>query len=124
MLSEKFYECLKYDGIVTIGTCSPDNQVHIVNTWNKYIIVTEDEKVLMPAYGMRKTEKNAKENPRVEVTLGSHEVMGYKTMGTGMLLVGTVEFLKEGELFDVMKEKCSFANRVLVFTPESCKQTI
>ena len=45
-------------------------------------------------------------------------------MGTGCLLTGKAEFFKEGKLFDDMKAKCSFANRVLVFTPETCKQTI
>lgn len=122
MLPEKFFECLKFEGIVAIGSCSEDNQVHVVNTWNSFVIVTEDNKLLIPAAGMRKTEKNTAFNNQIEVTLGSHEVMGYKTMGTGFLLKGTAEFLKEGELFDIVHDKFSFANRVLVFTPESCKQ--
>lgn len=29
-------------------------------------------------------------------------------MGTGFLLKGTGEFLKEGSLFDAMHDKCSF----------------
>ncbi|MDY2965282.1 MAG: hypothetical protein SOR58_03675 [Megasphaera massiliensis] len=45
-------------------------------------------------------------------------------MGTGCFLTGKAEFFKEGDLFDAMKDKCSFTNRVLVFTPETCKQTI
>lgn len=121
MLSEKFHECLKHEGIVAIATCL-NNQAHIVNTWNSFIIVTEDEKLLIPAAGMRKTEANAKTNPHVEITLGSHEIMGYKTMGTGFLLTGTIEFAKEGILFETMHNKCPFANRVLIFTPDSCKQ--
>lgn len=121
MLSAKFHECLQHDGIVAIGTCS-NNQAHVVNTWNRFVIVTEDEKLLIPAAGMRKTESNAKANSHVEITLGSHEVMGYKTLGTGFLLTGTVEFAKEGALFEAMHDKCSFANRVLIFTPDSCKQ--
>ena len=124
MLSEKFYECLNHEGVVAIATCSSDHKPHMCNTWNSYIIVTEDEKLLIPAAGMIKTERNAAANPSVEITLGSREVMGYRAMGTGFSLTGTVKFLKEGSLFDTMKEKCPFANRVLVFTPESCKQTL
>ncbi len=124
MLTEKFYDCLKHQGIVSIATSSLENKVHIANTWNSYITVTEDGKLLIPAAGMRKTEKNFNENPRIELTLGSHEVMGYKTMGTGFLLVGTAQFLKEGPLFDIVHEKFPFANRVVVFSPESCKQTL
>lgn len=33
-------------------------------------------------------------------------------MGTGCLLTGKAEFFKEGALFDAMKAKCSFTNRV------------
>lgn len=122
MLSEKFYECLKHEGIVAIATCSPDNHAHVVNTWNNFVIVTEDEKLLIPAAGMRKTETNILSGSSPEITLGSREVMGYKSMGTGFLLTGSIEFQSEGPLFEAMHEKCSFANRVLVFTPASCKQ--
>lgn len=124
MLSDVFYECIKHDGVVAIASCSEDGQVHMSNTWNKYLIVTEDEKILIPAFGMRKTEKNVAYNPRIKITLGSHEVQGKMEMGTGFLLTGTAAFQKEGELFERMHEKCSFANRVLVFTVESCKQTV
>lgn len=124
MFSEKFYDCLKNEGVVAIGSCSAENQVHIANTWNSYITVTEDGKLLIPAAGMRKTQKNAQHNPYVEITLGSREVMGYQTMGTGFLLSGTVEFVDSGDQFDMVHGKFPFANRVLIFTPASCKQTL
>ena len=94
MLTEVFFACLQHDGIVSVATASADGEAHIANTWNKYLIVTEDEKILI------------------------------RGMGTGFLLTGTAEFRKDGELFDRMKAKCSFANRVLIFTPDSCKQTL
>ena len=124
MLSNIFYECIRHDGIVAIASCSKDGQAHVINTWNKYLIVTEDEKILIPAFGMRKTENNAAFHPQIEITIGSHEVQGKMEMGAGCLLTGTASFQKEGELFEAMHEKCSFANRVLVFSPNSCKQTI
>ena len=76
MLSEKFFECLDKDGIVAIATANEEGQAHLVNTWNKYIIVTEDEKILIPCAGFHKTEKNVANNSYVEMSIGSPEVMG------------------------------------------------
>ncbi|WP_368315105.1 hypothetical protein, partial [Megasphaera massiliensis] len=58
------------------------------------------------------SQKNVHDNPYIEVSLGSHEVQGKMGMGTGCLLTGKAEFFKEGALFDAMKAKCSFTNRV------------
>lgn len=124
MLPDKFFDCLKYEGVVAIGTASAQGEAHIANTWNSYLIVTEEERILIPAAGMHKTERNNNENPHVEITLGTREVEGHRGPGTGFLLTGTAAFLKEGALFDRMKEKCPFAARVLVFTPERCRQTL
>ena len=115
---------MKHDGIVAVATASKDAKAHVVNTWNKYVIVTDDEKLLIPCYGFRKTERNIAENPYVEITLGSSDVMGYKGMGAGFLLIGTAEFQASGPLFEEMHDKCDFANRVMVFTPEKCTQMI
>ena len=124
LFNEVFRACVAHDGIVAVASCSKAGQAHVANTWNKYLILTEDEKILIPCFGFRKTEENAKSNPQLEVTIGSHEVQGKMGMGTGFLLRGKAEFLKEGPLFDAMHDKCSFCNRVLVFTPELCRQTI
>lgn len=43
MLSEKFYEVLKHEGIVTIITWGK-GEPHIVNEWNSYLVITEDER--------------------------------------------------------------------------------
>lgn len=48
MLSEKFYEVLGNEGIVTIVTWGK-TEPHIVNEWNSYLVVTEDERILIPA---------------------------------------------------------------------------
>ena len=124
MLPEIFFDCVRHEGVVTIGTTNAEGKVHLINTWNKYLIVKDDDSILMPAFGMRHTEHNAAKNNYAEVTVCSHEVQGKMGMGTGCLLTGTIEFQKEGPLFDEMKTKCSFANRVLVFHPATCKQTI
>ena len=124
MLPEKFYECLQHEGVVSIGTSSAEGKVHVANTWNSYIMVTPEGQLLIPAAGMRRTQKNAQENPHVEITLGSHEVMGHRAMGTGFLLAGTIAFESEGPLYEQVHGRYPFASRALVFTPTSCKQTL
>ncbi|MBC2857191.1 pyridoxamine 5'-phosphate oxidase family protein [Cetobacterium sp. 2A] len=123
MFNEKFLEVIKHEGVVSIVTCGTDG-AHVSNTWNSYLTVVEGNKILIPAAAMIKTEKNILENNIVKLTVGSHEVMGYRYMGTGFLLEGTAKFLREGEYFDMMKEKSSFLTRVLEVTVNSCKQTL
>lgn len=123
MFNEKFLEVIKHEGVVSIVTCGTDG-AHVSNTWNSYLTVVEGNKILIPAAAMIKTEKNILENNIVKLTVGSHEVMGYRYMGTGFLLEGIAKFLREGEYFDMMKEKYSFLTRVLEVTVNSCKQTL
>lgn len=73
---------------------------------------------------MIKTEENININPKVKLTLGSKEVMGYMYMGTGFLLEGTAKFLRDGEHFNMMREKYPFLTRVLEVTVDTCKQTL
>ncbi len=122
MFPAKFLECLGHEGLVAIATCSADNEVHLTNTWNSYVTVTEDDRLLIPAAGMQTTEENAKANPLVKITIGSHKVEGFTPGGTGFLLTGTMRFIDSGDEFAQINERFPFANRVLVFTPESCKQ--
>lgn len=123
MLTEKFYDVINHEGVVSIGSCS-NNEVHISNTWNSYLVIVEGNKILIPAAAMIKTEENVTINPKINLALGSKEVMGYRNMGTGFLLEGTAKFLKDGEYFDMMLKKYPFLTRVLEITVESCKQTL
>lgn len=123
MFTEKFFEVLNHEGVVSIVTCA-NNEAHVVNTWNSYLIITEENKILIPAAAMIKTEENINTNPKVKLTLGSKEVMGFKYPGTGFLLEGTAKFLRDGDNFNMMKEKCPFLTRTLEVTVTSCKQTL
>jgi len=123
MFTEKFLEVLNHEGVVSIVSCS-NNEAHVVNTWNSYLVIVEGNKILIPAAAMIKTEENVNSNPKVKLTLGSKEIMGHAYMGTGFLLEGTAKFLKDGEHFNNMKEKYSFLTRVLEITVNSCKQTL
>lgn len=115
-------QVLEHEGVVSIVTTG-ENEAHVSNTWNSYIVV-EGNSLLIPAAGMRKTQANAELNPKVKLTLGARDVMGHMSMGTGFLLTGTAQFITEGPQFDMMKAKYSFLSRVLVFTIEEAKQTL
>jgi len=124
MLTEKFLDVLKNEGVVSIVSWGTD-EPHLVNTWNSYLVVTSDERILIPAYAMRKTEKNVNINNKVKIALGSKEVLGYKDYpGTGFIVEGTAKYLGTGSEFDMMKEKFSFLTRVLEITVISAKQML
>lgn len=124
MLTEKFFDVLKKEGVVSIVSWGID-EPHVVNTWNSYLEVTSDERILIPAYAMRRTEKNVTQNNKVKIALGSKEVLGYKDyQGTGFVIEGTAKYLESGSEFDMMKEKFSFLTRVLEITVTSAKQML
>ncbi len=124
MLTEKFFDVLKKEGVVSIVSWGID-EPHVVNTWNSYLEVTPDERILIPAYAMRRTEKNVNQNNKVKIALGSKEVLGYKDyQGTGFVIEGTAKYLESGSEFDMMKEKFSFLTRVLEITVTSAKQML
>ena len=122
-LSEKFREVLQHEGVVSIVSWGVET--HVANTWNSYLVVTADERILIPAYGFRKTEKNVEVNSHVKLTLGSKDVLGYKDYpGTGFLVDGTARYISSGEEYDFMKNKFSFLTRVLEITVETAKQML
>jgi hypothetical protein len=122
-LSEKFLEVIKHEGVVSIMSWGVEP--HLVNTWNSYLVVTEDERILIPAYGFRKTQKNVDINNKVKITLGSKDVLGYKdNPGTGFLIDGTALYIESGEEYDMMKSKFSFLTRVLEITVDKAKQML
>ena len=95
-LPEKFFDVLKHEGVVTVMSWGVEP--HIVNTWNSYIVVTDDGRLLIPAYGFRKTEKNVNVNNKIKLALGSREVLGYKDyQGTGFIVTGTARYISSGD---------------------------
>lgn len=125
MLTEKFYDVLKHEGVVTVVSWGATEEPHIANTWNSYLVVTPDERILLPAYGFRKTEKNVNANNKIKISLGSKEILGYKDyQGTGFVVEGTAKYLTSGPEFEMMKEKFSFLSRVVEVTVTSAQQGI
>ena len=103
MIPDKMLEILKYEGVVAIATMGGDGP-HMVNTWNSYIVVTQDGHLLLPVGGMIRTEANVGKNNNILLTLGSREVEGFHGPGAGFLIKGTAVFIKSGEPSPPMKE--------------------
>ena len=122
-LSEKFYEVLKHEGVVSIMSWGVEP--HLVNTWNSYLVVTEDGRILIPAYGFRKTQKNVEVNNKVKISLGSKDVIGNNNyQGTGFVVDGTAKYIESGDEYDMMKSKFSFLTRVLEITVDKSIQML
>ena len=124
MFNEKFFEVLKYDGVVSIVTWG-NEEPSITNTWNSYLQIKDENRILIPAAGFTRAEKDINVNNKVKVALGSKEIMGNNNyQGTGFALEGTGKFLTSGEDFDFMREKFPFLKRVFEITVTSAKQLL
>lgn len=123
MIPEKMLDVLKYEGVVAIVTEGSEG-AHVVNTWNSYLKITEDERIIAPVGGMNITEANLQQNNKVQVTLGSREVQGFYTKGTGFLIVGTAKVVKKGNEFEEVKQGFPWTRAILEITPESITQTL
>jgi hypothetical protein len=123
MIPEKLREVLKQDGVVAIATLGPDGP-HMVNTWNSYIRIAADGRLLIPAGYMHRTETNIAFNDKVLITLGSSKVAGKLGPGTGFLIKGSAAFIASGPDFDLLKAKFSWLRATLAVTIESVTQTL
>lgn len=123
MFSNVFLEVIKHEGVVSITSWSGEN-VHAANTWNTYLHITEDGRILIPAAWFTQTRKNVETQNQVILTVGSKDVQGKIGMGTGFVVDGTAAFFTEGPEFDMMKERYPFLSRVLEITPKKIRQTL
>ena len=122
-IPETMLEVLTKDGVVAIATLGPDGP-HMVNTWNSYIRVSEDGRLLIPAGYFHKTEANIAANDKVLVTLGSSKVRGLNGAGTGFLVKGTATFVTSGPDFETVKSRFGWARATLAIAIDSATQTL
>ncbi len=122
-IPKKLMQVLAKDGVVAIATLGQDGP-HMVNTWNSYIRVTEDGRLLIPAGYMQTTEANVAFNDQVLVTLGSSKVAGLHGPGTGFLIKGKATWITSGPDFEVLKAKFAWARATLVVVPDAITQTL
>ena len=118
MIPEKLAEILKSDGIAALATLGKDGP-HLVNTWNSYIKVWADGRLLIPAGYMHRTEANIAYNNKVLMTLNSRKVTGNHGPGAGFLIKGTAAFLTSGPEYESLKAKFNWVRAALVITIDS-----
>lgn len=123
MITEKLLEVLGNEGVVAIATLGADGP-HMANSWNSYVTIASDGRLLIPAGGMNRTQANVAHDPNVLITLGSKMVQGLRGAGTGFLIRGKAAFLTSGPDFDLMKAKFVWLRAVLAVTIESATQTL
>jgi hypothetical protein len=123
-MNKKLLEILSHpaDGEVAIVTQGID-EPHIVNTWNSYINITPEGRMLIPVGKMHKTEKNIEGNNLVKLTIGNRDALGLNNKGAGFLITGTAKFIKDGDEFNMMKANFSWIRAVLEITIETEEQT-
>lgn len=123
MIAETLLEILKHEGVVAIATLGADGP-HLVNTWNSYVKISSDGRLLIPVGGMHKTETNISHNPLVLITLGTRMVQGRHGAGTGFLIKGKAVFLTSGTDYNLMKAQFSWLRAALAVTVDSATQTL
>jgi len=111
------------DGIVAIVTQGP-TEPHVVNTWNSYVRISGEDRLLIPVGGMQQTEANLQHDNRVKLTIGSREIEGRIYKGTGFLISGTARILSGGPEVEEMEKTYPWLRAVLEVTIESCRQTL
>jgi hypothetical protein len=122
MIPEVLPELMKKDGVVAIATLGEDGP-HMVNTWNAYLAMSEDGRLLIPAGYRNKTEANVAYNPNVLITLASSKVKGLHGQGAGCLIKGKAKFITSGPEFDVLKRLFDWLRATMAITIESATQT-
>lgn len=122
MIPEVLPELMRKDGVVAIATLGEDGP-HMVNTWNTYLRMSEDGRLLIPAGYMNRTEANIAHNPQVLITIASSKVKGLHGQGAGCLIKGKAEFVTSGPEFDLLKRSFDWLRATVAVTIESATQT-
>ena len=122
-IPETMKEVMKQDGVVAIVTMGPEGP-HMVNTWNSYLRISEEGRLMIPAGYYHRTERNIASNDSVLITIGSSKVRGLAGPGTGFLIRGKAAFLTDGPEFEATKARFQWARAALAITIESVTQTL
>lgn len=123
MIPQKLIEVLSHEGVIAIATQGKEG-MHMVNSWNSYLKITGDGRITGPVGGMVVTEANLTFNNNILMTLGSREVQGFNSPGTGFLIQGTMAFITEGYEFKELKKRFPWARAMFEIQPKSITQTL
>lgn len=124
MFTDTFKNVLNYEGVVSITSWGKETP-HVTCTWNSYLVLKEDDRILLPVAGMHSTEEDLTVNPNLILTMGARQVEGFHGyQGTGFRILGTGKLINDGAEFDEMKQKFPFLRSVLEVTVSEAKQLL
>ncbi|HIW21486.1 MAG TPA: pyridoxamine 5'-phosphate oxidase family protein [Candidatus Dorea intestinavium] len=125
MINDKLLEVILSppDSALTIATKGPGG-IHLINSWNSYIQITDDDKLLLPAGQMEQTEKNLKKNNEIKMTICNRDVQGKTYKGTGFLVTAKATFATSGREYEMVKNKFPWARAALVLVIKEAIQTL
>jgi hypothetical protein len=98
-----------------------------VATWGDFIRsldINDGKTILIPVGGYHQTERNLKEDNRIELLIGSKQVQGKNGPGMGYRLVGRGEIIVSGEFAELTKSKFPWARGALVIVVEKADQLL
>ena len=126
-IEKKCKEVLDKAEWVAIATSAQDGP-HLAATWGEYIKalgpLANDETLLIPVGGMKKTEQNLVSDARIEMLCGTRQVQGAHGPGKGCRIRGTGQLQTSGQLFDSVKKKFPWARGVLVVKTEEVTEQL
>lgn len=107
---------------VAIATAGPDGP-HLAGCWSHNVraLGIEDDMILFPAGGFRKTEDNLRRNNRVELLFASRQVVRSDGQGQGCSVMGKGEIQTTGPIVERVKSRFPWARGALVVKVEEIK---
>jgi len=112
--------------VVAIATYG-ENGPHLVATWGDFIKsldINDGKTIIIPVGGYHQTEKNLKDDNRIELLVGSKQVQGKNGPGTGYRLIGQAKITTSGEFAELTKAKFPWARGALVIEVEKADQLL
>jgi hypothetical protein len=111
-------EVLSLSAPVSLVT-SGEGGAHLIGVWNDDILISDENTLLVPVAGMKRTERNIKEGSPVGMLI-AHRDIGDE--GAGFRIRGDADIHYFGERYDTVKEKFIWARAALVISITSIEK--
>jgi len=98
-----------------------------VATWCDFVSsldIKDGKTIIIPVGGYHQTERNLKDDIRIELLVGSKQVQGKNGPGMGYRLVGRGKIIASGKVADLAKSKFPWARGALVIEVEKVDQLL
>lgn len=107
---------------VTLVTAGDDGP-HVVGNWGDYLraLRSDDDTIIFPVGGYRRTEQNLRKNNRIQLLVASRKVQGTRGPGQGYVISGTAEIIGSGDIAARVKAKFPWARAAMVIRVEEVK---